>query len=336
MKPFKWLLLFLIPVLLTAFMPGDKGSRSPGHHDFVPPKWVLVIHGGAGRINPQRLNPEEQKAYESSLQRALEIGKSMLSKGSTALDVVEAVIRYLEDDSLFNAGKGAVLNAAGLPELDASIMDGNSRKAGAVAGVSHIRNPISTARLVMEHSVHVLLAGKGAEDFARSQKAEMVDPQYFITFKAREDYLRAASALDKSGTVGAVALDIYNNLAAGTSTGGMLMKRHGRIGDSPIIGAGTYADNSTCAVSCTGHGEYFIRNAVAFDMHARMKYLGVPVQAAADSIIHGVLKRSGGSGGLIALDRQGNYSMCFNTEGMFRGVVSADHPAKVMMFATEE
>jgi beta-aspartyl-peptidase (threonine type) len=301
---------------------------------------TLVIHGGAGNISPQNLTPDKEKAYREGLNAALTAGYAILEKGGTSLDAVEAAIRVLEDDPLFNAGKGAVFTSDGRNELDAAIMDGATLKAGAVAGVSTIRNPISAARAVMEKSPHVLLAGRGAEQFAGEQKLEIVDPSYFYTEprfkqlqKAREeDKLKPGPAADttgstlpillegkKFGTVGAVALDKAGNLAAATSTGGMTNKRYGRIGDSPIIGAGTYANNQTCAVSATGHGEYFIRYTVAHDISALMEYKNKTVKQAAEKIVLEKLVKAGGEGGVIALDRKGNFAMPFNSSGMFRG-----------------
>jgi beta-aspartyl-peptidase (threonine type) len=302
-------------------------------------KYVLVIHGGAGNIRPENLSSDAAAKYENKLKEVLGVGDSLLSAGGTSLDAVEACIRMMEDCPLFNAGKGAVFNAEGKNELDASIMDGKTELAGAVAGVTTIKNPISAARAVMEKSQHVMLAGKGAEDFAEEQNLEIVTPDYFFTQERWNDYLRAKRRADslemidkKHGTVGCVALDKYGNLAAGTSTGGMTMKKYGRIGDSPVIGAGTYADNNTCAVSATGHGEYFIRNVVAYDISALMKYKGLSLQEAAGEVIMNKLKSQGGTGGVIAVDKNGNIAMPFNTPGMFRGYVKAGGETKVALF----
>lgn len=308
---------------------------------------TLVLHSGAGNVTRERIGPERQKAYEASLRGALRTGYAVLEKGGSALDAVEATLRVLEDDSLFNAGKGAVFTAQGRNELDASLMDGATGKAGAVAGVTVVRNPISAARAVLEKSSHVLLTGPGAEAFAREQGLTLVDPGYFRTTARYQEYLNdrkrdntappvtpqptpipsslpavkppkqtpdGSGRLDqqplrgdeKFGTVGAVALDARGNLAAGTSTGGMGYKRWGRVGDSPLIGAGTFADNATCAVSCTGHGEYFIRSVVAYDISALMAYKSLSVQQAADEVVLRKLVARGGEGGVIALDRQGN------------------------------
>ncbi len=294
--------------------------------------YAIVIHGGAGTIRRKDLTPQQDSAYRAALNAALDIGEEILRNGGSALDAVEQTIHYLEDSPLFNAGRGAVFTNAGTNELDASIMDGRTRNAGAVGGVTIVKHPISAARAVMEQSPHVFLVGKGAEDFALSIGLDTVDPAYFFTqrrweslqrAKAREaqtgQYLVDPNPDYKFGTVGCVALDKDGNIAAGTSTGGMTNKRWGRIGDSPIIGAGTFADNNTCGVSCTGHGEFFIRWVVAYDVAARMEYLGESLEEATQHVIREKLKAVGGIGGLIALDRAGNISMEFNTEGMYRG-----------------
>jgi len=299
------------------------------------PAYVLVIHGGAGNITPERITPDKQVLYEEKLTEALSVGEKVLAGGGTALDAVVAAIQVMEESPLFNSGKGAVFNAEGKNELDASIMDGKTLKAGAVAGVMTIKSPVAAARRVMDSSAHVMLAGRGAEEFARLQGLEIVDPSYFYTEESWQEYLKVKARIEtdgKKGTVGAVAIDINGNLAAATSTGGMVYKKYGRIGDSPIIGAGTYANNESCAVSCTGHGEFFIRNSVAFDVSARMLYLGETLEKSASYIIMEKLKAQGAAGGLIALDKDGNIAMPFNTPGMFRGFVSAGGKAEVMMF----
>lgn len=308
-------------------------------------KITLVIHGGAGTITRKNMTPEREKAYQEALHQALQTGYAILKKGGSSLDAVEATVRVMEDSPLFNAGKGAVFTNEGKNELDAAIMDGKTRKAGAIASVTTIRNPISTARAVMEKSEHVLMIGAGAEKFAKEQGQVMVDPAYFRTEtrfqqlqKAREadkvkpDHADTTSSIIKSehiftegrkfGTVGAVALDAYGNLAAATSTGGMTNKRYGRVGDAPIIGAGTYADNATCAVSATGHGEFFIRAVVAYDIAAIMKYKGVSIKKAAEEVVLDKLVKFGGEGGVIALDKDGNFAMPFNSEGMYRGYIN--------------
>jgi beta-aspartyl-peptidase (threonine type) len=269
------------------------------------------------------MTPEQDALYRTKLAEAVEIGYAILEKGGTSLDAVEAVVQRLEDDSLFNAGKGSVFNSDGKVELDASIMDGNTLKAGAVAGVHHVKNPIRLARTVMEKSEHVFFIGDGAEKFAQEHGLELVDESYFFT-EARWQSLQKAKAKEsltekeKHGTVGAVALDQHGNLAAATSTGGMTNKKFGRIGDSPIIGAGTYADNETCAISATGHGEYFIRAVVAHDIASLIRYKRLSIQAAAEEVVMNKLAKLGGTGGIIAIDRNANIAMPFNTDGMYR------------------
>jgi beta-aspartyl-peptidase (threonine type) len=319
----------------------------------------FVIHGGAGTIERGRMTPEREKAYRDKLTEALRAGFEVLNKGGACLDAVVAAITLLEDSPLFNAGKGAVFTNSGTNELDSSIMDGRTLKAGAVAGLKRVKNPILLARLVMEQSPHVMMTGEGAEVFARQKGVELVDPKYFYT-EERWQQLRkakdaeknpppkrsklerpgrevtpsdAASAIDehKFGTVGAVCLDRAGNLGAGTSTGGMTNKRFGRVGDSPIIGAGTYANNETCAVSCTGDGEYFIRSVVAHDISAQMQYGGKTVAQAAQSAIEKV-EKIGGTGGLIAIDRRGAFAMPFNTSGMYRGWIGPDAEPHVLIY----
>ncbi len=290
----------------------------------VDPEYVLVIHGGAGVITRSSMDPELEKAYRAAMDEALNVGEKILSGGGTSLVAVEAVVTWMEDNPLFNAGKGAVFTYEGENELDASIMNGIDLSAGAVAGVKHVRNPIQLARLVMEKSPHVMLSGKGAEDFAEHQGVTLVDSSYFFTQRRWDSHLKGleeekSSAADKHGTVGAVALDIHGNLAAATSTGGMTNKRWNRIGDTPVIGAGTYANNQTCAVSSTGHGEYFIRWAVAHDISAMMEYKNVSLEEAATFVIMEKLAKAGGEGGIIGVDRHGNLTMTFNSEGMYRG-----------------
>ncbi len=321
--------LFFIFLLSLNFTASSQTSGS----------YTLVIHGGAGNITPANLSAEKASQFEAKLTEVLRHGDSILKAGGTSLDAVESCVRMMEDCPLFNAGKGAVFNAEGKNEMDAAIMDGKTGKAGAVAGVTTIRNPISTARAVMEKSEHVLLTGKGAETFAAEQGLEIVSPDYFFTQSRWDGYLKAKAnadsmdALDKKhGTVGCVALDKFGNLAAATSTGGMTLKKYGRIGDAPIIGAGTYADNNTCAVSATGHGEFFIRNVVAYDISALMKYKGLSLKDAANEVIMVKLKKQGGDGGIIAVDKNGNFAMPFNTTGMFRGYVKSGGEMKVAIF----
>jgi len=287
-----------------------------------------------------------EKQYTDSLNKALQIGAGVLSTGGSSLDAVEAVIRFMEDCPLFNAGKGAVLNEEGVAELDASIMDGKTGKAGAVGGVTTVKNPITAARAVMDKTTHVLLIGKGADAFAKARGLQIVDPSYFITPERLEAWKLAKqknqpgqpvppsadTTKEKHGTVGCVALDNYGNLAAGTSTGGMMMKMSGRVGDSPIIGAGTWADNNSCAVSCTGHGEYFIRNCAAYNVAVQMLYGKKYLGDAANFVIFNILKPKGGEGGLIALDKDGNIAMPFSTNAMFRGTVSAVSKPEVSIY----
>lgn len=303
-------------------------------------KWVLVIHGGAGNANKDKMNDEKNKTAWLKIKEALEAGAAILKNNGTSLDAVETVIKILEDSPLFNAGKGSVFTAEGKNEMDASIMDGKTLKAGAVAGVTTIKNPISAARAVMEKSNHVMLVNGGAEVFAKQQGLEIVDPSYFYT-KERWDELQKARQQGKPlqkdtvthhGTVGAVALDQDGNLAAATSTGGMTNKMKGRVGDSPIIGAGTYANNKTCAVSCTGHGEFFIRNVVAYDISAQMEYRGMSLDEAATHEIMEKLKAQGAEGGLIGVDKDGNISMPFNTEAMLRGYITSDGAEYIRAF----
>ncbi len=321
-----------------------------------PPPIAMVMHGGAGTILKKDMTPEMEKAYREKLAEALRTGYAVLNKGGTSVDAVEASIRVLEDSPLFNAGKGAVFTHEGRNELDAAIMDGKTMNAGAVAGVTIIKHPISAARAVMEHSPHVLLAGKGAELFATEQGLEIVDPSYFWTerrwkglqrvlVKEREERencgkpsahaeIRLENGDHEFGTVGAVAVDRYGNVAAGTSTGGLTNKMYGRIGDSPIIGAGTYAANTACGVSATGTGEYFIRWHVASRIADLMELKGLTVEQAAKQVID-FLSTVGGDGGVIAMDAKGNIAMPFNTEGMFRGYVHGDGQPHVFMYSDE-
>lgn len=304
----------------------------------------LVIHGGAGTITKDTITPEQEKEYKEKLTEALNAGYAVLNSGGTSIEAVQKSINVMEDSPLFNAGKGAVFTHDGRNELDASIMDGKTRKAGAVAGVTTVKNPINAAIAVMEKSPHVMMVSNGADLFAKEQGLTIVDPSYFKTEhrwqqlqKAIEkeqvvldhDGKTAALFVDpmmydyKYGTVGAVALDQHGNLAAGTSTGGMTNKRYGRVGDSPIIGAGNYADNETVAVSATGSGEMFIRTLTAFNIAAQVKYKNLPLEEAAQNALDEV-KAINGSGGVIVLDKTGNYTMSFNSEGMYRGTIGND------------
>ncbi|MDQ6802889.1 MAG: isoaspartyl peptidase/L-asparaginase [Acidobacteriota bacterium] len=300
------------------------------------PHIMLVMHGGAGTITRASMTPDVEKQYREKLEEALRAGHAILAKGGTSLDAVEASIRILEDSPLFNAGKGAVFTHEGRNELDAAIMDGKNKRAGSVAGVTVVKNPISAARAVMEKSPHVMMAGHGADLFATQVGLEVVDPSYFWTERRWKELQRELQneqpAASHKGTVGAVALDQAGNLAAGTSTGGTTNKKYGRIGDSPIIGAGTYAENESVAVSCTGVGEYFIRWTAAHDIAALYKYKGMSVEAAGNAVINQKLKDANGEGGAIVLDAKGNFAMPFNSEGMYRGWVGADGVPHVLIY----
>jgi beta-aspartyl-peptidase (threonine type) len=311
------------------------------------PEITMVIHGGAGTITRERMTPVKERELTGKLTEALESGMKILRDGGSALDAVETSIRILEDSPLFNAGKGAVFTGDGKNELDASIMDGRTLSAGAVASVTTIKNPISAARAVMEKSKHVLLVGKGAERFAAEQGLEIVDPKYFFDQERWDELQKVKQEKGASmrvpagtplglGTVGALALDAEGNLAAGTSTGGLTNKMHGRVGDSPIIGAGTYANNRTCAVSGTGQGEYFIRLSIARDVSSLIEYKGWGVEKAANKVIQEKLTALGGTGGIIALDNNGKIAMSFNTAGMYRGWMKEDGVAHVEMFEAGE
>jgi L-asparaginase / beta-aspartyl-peptidase len=303
-----------------------------------PSRVVLAVHGGAGTIRRAALTPAVERRYGRALEHALNCGFRVLESGGASLDAVVAAVVVLEDSPLFNAGRGAVFNSSAQHELDAAVMDGARLRAGAVAAVRRAKNPVRVARAVMDSTPHVMLAGAGADRFARRQRLERVSPGYFSTAarraaleRARARERNALSDAERHGTVGAVALDSMGNLAAATSTGGMTNKMVGRVGDSPVIGAGTYADNDTCAVSATGDGEYFIRCALAHDVAARMRYLGLPLARAA----HGALKAVsalGGTGGLVAVDRSGRIAMPFTTEGMYRGYMRGVDDFRVEIF----
>jgi len=280
-------------------------------------KYTIVVHGGAGSMNPN-MDQSLKEQYFRSLSEALTIGQKILRDGGNSLDAVEQVVRYLEDDSLFNAGRGAVFTSAGTNELDASIMDGSNLSTGAVTIIKHVKHPISLARLVMEKTHHVLLGGEGAEKFAKEMGMELVPNSYFDT---ESRYLQLLKSKQKTETVGCVCLDKHGNLAAGTSTGGLTNKMPGRIGDSPLINAGTYANNKTCAVSGTGTGEEFIRHTIAYNVSALMEYKGMTLKEAADEVVFHILKKN--DGGIIAVDKDGNYATPFNTLGMYRGVATS-------------
>ncbi|MEZ5016421.1 MAG: isoaspartyl peptidase/L-asparaginase [Flavipsychrobacter sp.] len=310
---------------------------------------TLVIHGGAGNIHPGMMTKEEEQAYTEGLKKALDAGYKVLEEKGAAMDAVEAAIKELEDNPLFNAGKGAVYTKKGVNEMDAALMNGKNLAAGAIAGVRNIKNPISLAREVMEHSGHVFLSGKGASEFALSRGIDQVPDDYFYNklrydqwleirhsdsyqLDHKGDNLKGAPNDHKFGTVGAVACDAEGNLAAGTSTGGMTNKRFGRIGDSPVIGAGTYANNATCAISCTGHGEPFIQAVVAHDVSCLMEYKGLSLQEACDTVIKDKLLKIGGEGGLIAVDAKGNGLFSFNSKGMYRAMKNSEGVEEVAYY----
>jgi len=308
-----------------------------GFSGFGQQKYAIVIHGGAGVMSKSRMNEERRAEYKAKLNEALELGEKLLKNGTEATDVVVEVINVMEDSPLFNAGKGAVFAHNKRNELDASIMEGENLNAGAVAGVTDIKNPINAAREVMWNSNHVLLSGDGASEFAKKQGLEIVPNEYFYT-KSRFESLerlqkreRERNKKDNMGTVGCAVLDSHGNLAAGTSTGGMTNKRYGRIGDTPIIGAGTYANNKTCAVSCTGHGEYYIRLSFSRDISALMEYKNMTVDEACREEIR-KLSELEGTGGVIAIDAKGNIAMEFNTSGMFRGFIKSTGEKEVSIF----
>lgn len=305
--------------------------------------YAIAIHGGAGTVARHLLNEAKQKQYEDALKAALEAGYSILEQGGTALDAVAGAVVSLEDSPLFNAGKGSVFNHEGKHEMDASLMRGDTRDAGAVSGLQNVKNPVLLAKVVMEESEHVFLSGAGAEIFAKQNGLAFEDDQYFYDAFRYEQYKEALAAdkvqLDHSAagdrkfsTVGAVALDATGNICAATSTGGMTNKKYGRVGDTPMIGAGTYANNETCAVSCTGHGELFIRQVVAHQVHCMMKYNKSTLAEACEQVVMKDLVDIGGEGGLIAIDQQGNISMIFNSEGMYRGFKKSDGTEMVSIY----
>lgn len=341
--------LYILLIALLATLDSSAQQKFTSAND----TFVLVIHGGAGGQRRGQLSPEREKMYIDGLNRALAVGYNILARGGTAMDAVERVIMTMENDSMFNAGRGAVLADNGMNELDASIMDGRTLNAGAVAGVTTVKNPIMAARYVMEKSDHVMLSGKGAELFAELNGCSIVNPEYFRTTSNWLRYLNShktdtsKNGVDKGkksmllqpnnhdekyGTVGAVALDVHGNLAAGTSTGGMSNKKYGRIGDSPIIGAGTYADNNSCAVSCTGWGEYYIRLVLAKSVCDRVELAGMSLNDAVNEMIYDKLEHLGGDGGIIAVDKKGNISIEFNTAGMNRAYIKWNGEKEVLLY----
>jgi len=335
MNTIKYLAIFLWSLLFFSCQQEKKSAKIIEEPVKQVNKFALVVHGGAGYQTRASISPELDSLVRDKLTEAMQKGYAVLKAGGSSLDAVEQTIMVLEDSPLFNAGKGAVFTHHETNELDASIMEGSQLDAGAVAGVTKVRNPITAARKVMESSPHVLLSGEGANQFAQEQGLRIVDPKYFATEdnlkrvqKIKEEELKKTAALIekypdyKFGTVGCVALDKNGNIAAGTSTGGMTNKKWNRIGDSPIIGAGTYANNNTCGVSSTGHGEYFIRAAVAHDISARMEHKESSLQEAAKEVVQEKLVKMKGAGGIIAIDRLGNIEMNFNTPGMYRGFIN--------------
>ena len=340
-------LLFLSVVLISG---SCLRNSSPATKAEIQGPITLVIHGGAGTIRRENMTPEKEKAYREKLTEALNSGYEILARGGTSTEAIIVAIKILEDSPLFNAGKGSVFNSEGKNEMDAAIMDGNTLMAGAVAGITTVKNPITAAHAVMTRSVHVMMIGKGAEQFAKEQGLEIVDPSYFFDSTRYREWRKVRESNSdkhamfydpiinnsKFGTVGAVALDQFGNISAGTSTGGMTNKKYGRVGDVPVIGAGTYANNASCAVSGTGWGEYFIRLTVAHDIAALKLYAGLTLQEAADSVVMKKLPRLGGNGGIIALDRQGNIAMPFCSEGMFRGFVKKNGEAKTFIYKNEQ
>ncbi len=326
--------VLMLTVIITCTKETDQNKKIESTPKEIP--FALVIHGGAGTIKKEFMTPEKEEAYTKKLQEALDTGYKILENGGTAIEAVQRTINIMEDSPLFNAGKGAVFNSLGKQEMDASIMDGKTLNAGAVAGVSHIKNPINAAILVKDSTKHILLSGKGAEDFAQQYNLQFEDESYFYTDKRyqqlqkaqkKEKVLLDHTAFDNAeliddhqyGTVGCVALDKDQNIAAGTSTGGMTNKKFGRIGDSPIIGAGNYANNKTCGVSCTGTGEFFMRTLAAHEVSNLMMYKNYDLKEALKQVIHVAIDSLGGSGGMIALDKNANIAWDFNTAGMYRG-----------------
>lgn len=342
--------LFAILLLLNLLIIGCESesvygdnAMSPSHQDSLKVPIKLVVHGGAGYIRRGSLSAEQEKVYQKTLETALSIGYDWMTKGGSSAEAVVKTLSVLEDSPLYNAGQGAVLTHEGKVSMDASIMDGSNLNAGAIAGSGHIKNPILAAKLVMDSSDHVLLSGEGADYFADMHGLELKENAYFIVPKQLQSLKRILGEdsiliqkdekiIQKFGTVGCVAIDSQGTISAGTSTGGMMNKKYGRIGDSPIIGAGTYADNTTVGVSCTGQGEYFIRLSVAKTVSDLMEYKNLSLAEAAHEVIHHQLENLGGKGGLIAMDAQGNVIWEFNTPGMFRGVLGDDQPLVVKFY----
>ena len=318
-KPMKYAVIILSVIFILSgcnTRRENQGNNDPDRNR-QGYEYAIVIHGGAGYVTPEKLGDQGEQAYSGAMDSALQIGLSILESGGASIDAVEQVIRYLEDNPLFNAGRGAALTSEGIAELDASIMRGSDLNAGAVAGLTDVKHPVTAARRVMDSSVHVMFSGPGATKFAISQGLEIVPQKYFITEKSRQSLERALKD-DKFGTVGCVALDKNGDLCAGTSTGGITNKKHGRVGDVPVIGAGTYAKNGVAGISCTGQGEFFIRLAVAKEVIALMEYKDYTAEEAAMEVIFEQVKALGASGGIIVLDQKGQAAMVFNTSSMFR------------------
>lgn len=321
----------LIAVVLFSYCETNKNNDNTQAEK--RPAYVILVHGGAGNISRQNMPEEKIAEISKAIQQAIAKGAEVLEGGGSGIDAVEQTIRILEDNPLFNAGKGAVYTSNGICELDASIMEGKTLNAGAIAGVSNIKNPITAARAVMEKSEHVMLISNGALQFAKENNIETVDSSYFSTDRRLKQYLkRKEKDADLYETVGCVVLDKDGNLFAGTSTGGVFYKKYGRVGDSPIIGAGTYASNNSCAVSCTGKGEFFIRYSIAHNLSALVEYKKADIQKAADYLIHEKLKKIDASGGLIAIDKHGKIAVSFNTSGMIRGYKKAGEEIVVALF----
>ncbi len=319
-------------LLLNGCSPGSSGKNEMSRNaDIAPYEYAIVIHGGAGGATREGLGEEGIAAYEASLDSALQMGLDLLTAGTAGIDVVEQVIRYMEDNPLYNAGKGAALTSEGIAELDASIMRGSDLNAGAVTGLTEVRHPISAARRVMDSSVHVMFSGPGATVFAKSQGLEVVPQSFFLTESSKRSLERALKA-NKFGTVGCVVLDSKGDLYAGTSTGGITNKKHGRVGDVPVIGAGTYAKNGVAGVSCTGQGEYFIRIVAAREVTALMEYKGLTAEQAAREVIFDKIDELGARGGVICLDKNGRVAMEFNTSAMFRAYGNAEGARIVKIF----
>jgi L-asparaginase / beta-aspartyl-peptidase len=319
------LFIIVISQSCSSFQPDRENPAS------VRPDYVLVIHGGAGTLERENMDPATENNYLEELNKALLAGEEVLKNGGSSLHAVRAAIMVMEDSPFFNAGKGAVFTNQKRVELDASVMDGKTLNAGAIAGVTDIKNPILGAFAVMDESPHVMLTGQGASEFLKERGLEIVDNSWFHTERQLEAITRLLE-MEKLGTVGAVALDKDGNLAAGTSTGGTLNKMYGRIGDAPVIGAGNYANNNTCAISATGHGEFFIRHVVAHDISALMEYANMSLRDASEKVINEKLVEAGGRGGVVAVDKHGNVSMSFNTEGMYRGYVKSTGEKEILIF----